>query len=229
VPAAVPRSRFRVLILDDHVLFAESLELALTIEGYAVRRIAVAADGRSPQALITSFHRTPPHVVLLDLDLGPWGDGVPLITPMTKAGINVVVVTASVDRLRWGECLHHGARTVLNKSRPLNDILAVVRRINQDLPVQDLDDRESLIALWRDGTREHRALHERLALLTPREETVLGELMRGHTVREIAASSVVSEATVRTQVRSILAKLEVSSQLSAVGVANEAAWRPRSS
>ena len=49
--------------------------------------------------------------------------------------------------------------------------------------------------------------------------------MEGHTVRDIAHLSVVSEATVRTQVKSILAKLEVSSQLAAVGLANTTGWR----
>ena len=44
--------------------------------------------------------------------------------------------------------------------------------------------------------------------------------MRGRSVREIASIGVVSEATVRTQVKSILAKLEVSSQLAAVGLAH---------
>ncbi len=49
--------------------------------------------------------------------------------------------------------------------------------------------------------------------------------MQGRTVREIANLSVVSEATVRTQVKSILAKLEVSSQLAAVGLAHSIGWR----
>ena len=49
--------------------------------------------------------------------------------------------------------------------------------------------------------------------------------MQGRTVREIANLSVVSEATVRTQVKSILAKLEVSSQLAAVGLAHSVGWR----
>ena len=51
---------------------------------------------------------------------------------------------------------------------------------------------------------------------------------RGHgatgTVRAIAQDSVVSEATVRTQVKSILGKLEVSSQLAAVGLAHRMGW-----
>lgn len=50
--------------------------------------------------------------------------------------------------------------------------------------------------------------------------------MRGAQVREIARESVVSEATVRTQVKAILAKLELSSQLAAVGAAYRVGWRP---
>ena len=69
-------------------------------------------------------------------------------------------------------------------------------------------------------------MHERLSLLTPREGAVLGHLMKGHTVREIAIHSYVSEATVRTQVKSILSKLQVSSQIAAVGLAHRVGWRP---
>jgi two-component system, NarL family, nitrate/nitrite response regulator NarL len=53
---------------------------------------------------------------------------------------------------------------------------------------------------------------------------VLGHLMRGQTVHEIATTSFVSEATVRTQVKAILAKLEVSSQIAAVGLAHQIGW-----
>ena len=48
----------------------------------------------------------------------------------------------------------------------------------------------------------------------------------GHRFGDIARACFVSEATVRTQVRSILTKLEVSSQIAAVGLAYTADWRP---
>ena len=69
-------------------------------------------------------------------------------------------------------------------------------------------------------------MRRKLELLTPREREVLAHLMLGRPVREIAHVSFVSEATVRTQVKSILAKLEVTSQLAAVGVAHRVEWRP---
>jgi DNA-binding NarL/FixJ family response regulator len=227
VTAPAPRRELRVLIIEDHALFAESLELALNLDGYDVRRLPIPEVGAT-QHLLASVVRLHPRIVLLDLDLGRFGDGIRLITPMVRAGANVVVVTASTDRARWGEALRNGARKVLSKSQPLNEILSTVRRINQGFPVLEVEEREALIAHWHEQTKERGALESRLALLTPREEVVLGELMHGHTVSDIAASSVVSAATVRTQVKSILSKLEVSSQLAAVGLANQSSWRPPS-
>jgi DNA-binding NarL/FixJ family response regulator len=220
------RSQLRILIVEDHMLFAESLELVLSVEGYDVRRINVPDNSASPGTLLSSLVRLRPRIVLLDLDLGRFGDGARLIAPLAKAGINVVVVTASADRGRWGEAIRCGARTVLSKAQPLSNILATVRRINEGLPVMTHEEREDLLRTWHQQRSELQELLGKLALLTARESQVLGRLMQGRTVHDIATLSVVSEATVRTQVKSILAKLEVSSQLAAVGLAHQVGWRP---
>jgi DNA-binding NarL/FixJ family response regulator len=220
------RAQLRILIVEDHMLFAESLELVLSVEGYDVRRILVPDNSGSPGTLLSSLVRLRPRIVLLDLDLGRFGDGVRLIAPLAKAGINVVVVTASSDRGRWGEAIRYGARTVLSKAQPLSGILSTVRRINEGLPVMTHEEREELLRTWHQQRSEIQELLTRLSLLTARESQVLGRLMQGRTVHDIAALSVVSEATVRTQVKSILAKLEVSSQLAAVGLAHQVGWHP---
>lgn len=215
----------RVTIVEDHQLLAESLEHALALHGYDVRRASVPHQPGATATFVTTVIRSRPRVVLLDLDLGAFGDGVQLIEPITRAGSHVVVLTGSMEEARWGEALHHGARTVLAKVRPLNDIIATVRRINDGLPATSRAEREQLIAHWQHATAETASQRERLASLTAREAEVLGLLMTGLAVRDIASNSVVSEATVRTQVKSILAKLEVSSQLAAVGLANRVGWR----
>ena len=220
------RAQLRILIVEDHVLFAESLELVLSVEGYDVRRIPVPDHANAPGALLSSIVRLRPRIVLLDLDLGRFGDGVRLIAPLAKIGINVVVVTASSDRARWGEAVRNGARAVLSKGQPLSSILATTRKINEGKPVMTYEERESLLRAWHQQRSELAETMTRLSLLTARESQVLGGLMQGSTVHDIAAHSVVSEATVRTQVKSILAKLEVSSQLAAVGIAHQVDWRP---
>jgi two-component system nitrate/nitrite response regulator NarL len=164
--------------------------------------------------------------VLLDLDLGAFGDGVRLIHPLAASGANVVVVTASSDRSRWGECLSSGARKTMAKTQPLNEILSVVRRIHQGLPVVDAAERERLLLQWDEHRKAVEEQRRRLDSLTTREREVLALLQEGVPVRDIARRNFVSEATVRTQVKSILAKLGVTSQLAAVGLAHNAGWRP---
>ncbi len=224
--AAPPGNRTRVLVIDDHVLFAESLELALTVEGYDVRRWPGPGERPSTGQLLSQVYRWRPKVALLDLDLGALGHGTALINPLARTGTNVVVVTASLDRGQWGECLRYGARKTIAKTRPLGDIVGTVRRLSLGQPVLDPREREMLLRAWhleREQQQEERA---RLASLTLREQEVLGHLVAGHPVREIAQISVVSEATVRSQVKSILAKLDVTSQLAAVGVAHHVGWHP---
>jgi DNA-binding NarL/FixJ family response regulator len=86
-------------------------------------------------------------------------------------------------------------------------------------------ERDELLEEWRRVRRDHDSVRHRLDRLTHREREVLGELVEGHGVHDIASTDVVSEATVRTQVKSILAKLEVSSQLAAVGLAHRVGWQ----
>jgi DNA-binding NarL/FixJ family response regulator len=219
------RAEHRVLIIDDHVLFAESLELALSLEGYDARRLELPAEGGSMATIRSLALRANPRTVLLDLDLGRFGDGANLIGPLARAGINVVVLTASEDLGRWGGCMRLGARKVLPKSGALQQALATVRRLHQGLPVIRREELEELLDAWMRERRTNDDLRRRLDLLTPRERQVLGALIEGRTVRAISEESVVSEATVRTQVKSILGKLEVSSQLAAVGMANQVGWR----
>jgi DNA-binding NarL/FixJ family response regulator len=220
-----PRPSTRVLIIEDHVLFAESLELALSLEGHDVRRLALPEVGGSMSTLKSAALRADARIALLDLDLGRFGDGMTLIAPLTRAGVQVVVVTASSDRGRWGACVHEGARKVVSKVGPLSETLSTVRRLHLGLPVMTSAESAALLDAWRGTRMVDDDMRRRLELLTPREKEILGLLIEGHNVRRIAELGVVSEATVRTQVKSILAKLEVSSQLAAVGLAHHVMWQ----
>ena len=89
---------------------------------------------------------------------------------------------------------------------------------NRRLQVQ----REARAPLRSSG---HAALAP-FAALTPREEQVLAMLIDGVQAADIAERSYVSLATVRSQIRAILTKLGVGSQLSAVSLAIKAGWSP---
>ncbi len=224
----MPRSRCltRVTLVEDHELFAEALDVALTLEGHEVHRVPISDDAMSTGHLFEAILKSRPRVVLLDLHLGASGNGASLVQPLSLAGIAVVVVTGNIDRARWGECLSYGARTVLTKSSPLNAILGTIRMIGEGRSVLDREQRDRLLACFHEERGRVVDSRARLESLTTREREVLDRLINGNQVRDIAQTFFVSEATVRTQVKSILAKLGVSSQLAAVTFALHARWRP---
>ncbi len=228
VMTAAPRSASttRVTLVEDHALLAEALLVSLSMKGFQVQSARPHHEHRA-SALLNTIMSGKPHVVLLDLDLGEAGDGGRLIEPLTRAGYRVVVLTACADRARWGACLASGALTVLTKSVPLQVIVDVILRVAQGLPVLSRLQRSQLIHLWIEQRSHEEDERVRLNRLTPRECHVLGELVQGKRVRQVAQDAFVSEATVRTQVKSILAKLGVSSQLAAVAMARDAGWGSR--
>jgi len=118
-----------------------------------------------------------------------------------------------------------GARKVLAKTSPLSTVVTTVDRLLKGLPVMTREERDVLVDAWTKQREGNEQLWDMFDQLTLRESEVLGLLMQGHAVREVARHSNTAETTVRTQVKSILAKLEVSSQLAAVGLAYQVGWR----
>ena len=224
-PAEEQQAAQRVVIVDDHLLFAQALELALSTAGHTTSRIELSAPAGSAAVLVTRVLRERPRLLLLDLDLGPHGDGHAVIEPATRAGIDVLVVTGTEDPSQRARAVLSGARKVMSKTRPLPDVVATVARLLHGLPVMSADERRHLLEASARHREGHEGLWARFDQLSLRESEVLGQLMQGHAVREIAQHDYTAEGTVRTQVKSILAKLEVSSQLAAVGLAYQVGWR----
>lgn len=213
----------RIAIVEDQLLFAEALDVALTREGLQVVRVP-PEDHQSPSTLLTTVLRLRPTVVLVGVD--HTGTGTRLVNPLTRAGIAVVAMTASADGARWGEALRQGARTVLPLSSTMRDVLTTIRLVAAGRTVLDHDERERLVAQFHREKATLQELRRGLDQLTSREQEVLCRLREGLSVSEIASWACVSESTVRTQVKSILAKLGVSSQLAAVGATYRTQWSP---
>ena len=215
----------RVTIVEDHDLFAEALELAISLQGHRVQRVSAPPHGQSLPTLLQAIRRQQPEVVLLDLDLGAT-DGTQLVAALTEEGVFVIVLSGTEDSARLGHCLALGARAVLRKSADLNSIVSAIRCVTTGQPAMDREERERLLACYTHEYRRNEEIRVALASLSRREAEVLGELMDGIPVPDIARTSFVSEATVRTQVKAIRAKLGVSSQIAAVGAARRARWQP---
>ena len=208
-----------VAILEDHRLLSASLKAALEADGYQVSVPSLTVFGEVADALAAD----PPDVALLDLDLGDFGSGEDLLPVLRDCGTRVIVVSSGPDEAA-GRCLRSGARGWVPKSASFDELLSAISKEAAGENSLGPTERERLIDHSR---RHHQLTREALApfqSLTKREADVLGMLMQGIPVDRIAAESYVTVATVRTQVRAILTKLEVNSQLEAVSKANRAGW-----
>lgn len=213
-------------MVDRHDLFAECLVMALSARGYDCRRVTLPPVGTSLQGVRTQALRQRPDVALVNADLGLLGPETALVHELALEGVAVVVLTDVVDETTWGEHLAAGARVVVPKTETLGAVMSVVRRVSRGEPVLELDERVRLIGLGSDQRTQTRTAMRRLSTLSPQERAVLRSLMAGRSVKDIAEERVVSDGTVRSQVKSILAKLHVNSQLSAVALAHRAGWSP---
>ena len=215
-----------VVVVDDHALFAEALIMALGQVGLAARHLSPRPQAGPRRPVREQILSAQPDLVLLDLDLGASGSAMPMIPTLAERGIPVIVVTGSEDQARWGEALHRGARAVVSKSSSFGHIVNVVRRFGSGVPVMAREERARLVEVYQVRQKADAELRARFAQLTNREEQVLAQLMAGRQVSEIARRRYVSEATVRTQVKAVLAKLQVPSQLTAVSLAHRTRWQP---
>jgi DNA-binding NarL/FixJ family response regulator len=211
-----------VLIVEDHELLAESLALALRREGLEV----TVATGPTAEAVLETGKRLRPAVTLLDLNLGDeLGTGLALVAPLAAGGSRVVMCTGTTDRLELARCVEAGAIGLASKRDAFDGLLEMVRGALAGEQLIAPGERQELLA---ELHRHRLAERDRLApfqALTRREEAVLELLIEGNSAEAIAAKSFVSLATVRSQIRSILQKLNVNTQLAAVALARRHGWR----
>ena len=220
-----PGQRAGVLIVDDHRLLAQSLALALDVAGIP----AQAAPSHDPATVVETVRRNPPAALVLDLRLGEAGTGDSIIAEVVAEGIDVVVLTAEEDPVRLASCLAAGARRIVPKTLDL-EVLVDQLANALEAPLERWTAREQrILADATARTEEQRRRLEPFESLTGREADVLAGLMGGLAATEIAEQSFVSLSTVRSQIRAVLAKLGVHSQLAAVAMAHQSAWTPPNS
>lgn len=210
-------TRGRVLVVDEHDLFATGLQLALADRCWDVE----PNSGPTAVDVLAHARRFEPHCVLLDVRLGDGiGSGIDLIGPLVATGAQVVMLTAERRRPILAECLQAGAAGFIGKAVALDEVDASLGHLFAGDTIIGRSVRAALLdELRRERDREAQA-RKKFERLTPREALVLAALTDGLNADEIARDHVVSLATVRSQIRAVLQKLGVRSQLAAVAVAN---------
>lgn len=200
----------RVAIVDDHLMFAESLARLLSDES----DITVESIASSGQQLIDGLARADPHVAIIDYHL-PDTDGATLARELLRQreNLSVIILTGADDDQLMLEAIQAGCAGFLTKDRAAAEVADAVRAVVGG---------ESLISastLARLLPLIGRSEVQPGADLTERERELLGKMTNGTSNRTIAEEMFLSVNTVRNYTQSILNKLGAHSKLEAVSLA----------
>ncbi|ONH31291.1 DNA-binding response regulator [Pseudofrankia asymbiotica] len=192
--------------------------MILTADGIEV--VAEAADG---VRAVEAVRRTRPDVVLMDIRM-PEMDGLEAarrILAGADASPRVIMLTTfDLDRYVYA-ALAAGASGFLLKDVTPEQLVAAVRLVRAGDALLAPTITRRLVERFAAPGRQAGAIHRDLATLTPRELEVLRLLATGQSNAELAVAFQLSEATVKTHVARILAKLRLRDRAQAVVVAYE--------
>ena len=206
----------RVLIADDDALARAALRTIFD----AHDDLEVVAEAHDGVEAVEQAGRLHPDVVLLDIRM-PNLDGLEAARQILASSSNrarvIMLTTFDLDEYVY-DALKAGASGFLRKDAPPERLLTFVRSVGEADALLDPTITRRLVERYaRPGARAT----GRLADLTARELEVLTEVARGRSNAEIAAGMYLSEATVKTHVSRIFAKLDLRDRVQAVVLAYE--------
>ena len=210
----------RVLVVDDQELVRAGFCVILD----AADGITVVGEAANGAEAVAAAGRLAPDVVLMDIRM-PGMDGLEATRQITAArqgaGPKVVILTTfGLDDYVY-EALRGGASGFLLKDAPRHDLIAAVRAAASGDALLAPSVTRLLIETFARRPPATAPSPSRLASLTARERDILRLVARGRSNSEIAADLVVSEATVKTHVGHLLAKLGLRDRVQAVILAYE--------
>ncbi len=215
------RRSVRVAVASDQRLVAESVSAALgehSFDTVVVKWPDAASTARAGRHRARGTRPTPaPDVGLVLTDLFRMDQVRAARVLVGSLDVPWLVLALAPRGPAWGAMYERGATLVLPSGTGLDAACELLADLAAGwLPDLSRRERKQLVGSWRVFETERAEMTARLKTLSYREEEVLQRLHEGVGVRAIAEQSEVAEGTVRSQVKSILRKLEVSSQMAAV-------------
>jgi two-component system, NarL family, nitrate/nitrite response regulator NarL len=205
------RSKVRILIADDHAVFRYGLKALLESEpGFTV--VGEAVDGSEVLQLVTALK---PTVLMLDLAM-PRLTGLEALRDLssTNGQMRTIMLTAAIEKRQIVEALQLGARGILLKSAAVELVTKCIEKV---LAGEYWVGREGVTSLVNYLQSMKQGLDESaepsLRDFTPREREIISAILTGRMNKEIAATLLISEDTVKRHLSNIFAKAGVSNRL----------------
>jgi two-component system, NarL family, nitrate/nitrite response regulator NarL len=200
--------RVRVIIADDHPMFREGVARAIR-ERPDLELVGEAADGREAVALVEDLQ---PDVALLDVRM-PGLQGMQALEAFKWRGAQVRVIFLSA--FASGEIVHSavaaGAMAFLSKESGRKEICEAIARVARGELMVDPRVEEDLL-----GAIQRHAAVDREPVISEREIEVLRLVAEGCSTSQIAVALHLSPETVKSHLKALFGKLEVSTRTAAV-------------
>ena len=200
----------RIVIADDHAIVRDGLRKLLELQpGLLV--VGEAADG---QEAVQRARQLKPDILLLDLAM-PRLDGLGALRELagTVPGLQIVLLTAAIDRQETVEALRLGARGVVLKEAATQMLYKCIRAVMSGVLWVGHDTLDDLLASLRHPEPTGARAASPAASLTRREIQVVAAIVDGATNKDIGTQFGLSEQTVKNHVSHIFDKLGVSNRL----------------
>lgn len=196
-----------VLLVDDHLVVRSGLKALLGTQP----DITVVAEAASGEEALVIAQQHPADVVMMDLAMGEGMDGIEAIKRLLQASKQqaVLVFTTYDSDADIVRAVDAGAMGYVLKDAAPEEIFAAVRGAAQGKSVMSAPVASKLFQQLRSPDE----------VLTPREAELLSLLIQGLSNRELGKRLFISEATVKTHLAHIYAKLGVETRAAAIAVA----------
>ncbi|MRX51553.1 response regulator [Paracoccus sp. S-4012] len=215
-PRRIPPRVETLLIVDDHPLMCDALALTLKM-AFGLKRTRSARSLAGAVEQIRS--EGAPGAVILDLNLPDSGGAQGIVTlRRLLPDVPITMISAEMDAEKIGAALDAGAQGFVSKSLARDALIDAFERIwaGEIVVPEDYDPRARPAS---DGREE---LMRRCATLTPQQMRILRLICLGKANKEISYELGIAEATVKTHVTAIMAKLDARRRTQAVLLANTA-------
>jgi NarL family two-component system response regulator LiaR len=208
--------KIEVLLIDDHRMFSDALEMLLKGEESLNM---IGAAGNAEDALEMCMERCP-GVVLMDIDL-PGMDGIQATRQVKQIcpEAQVVIITALQQPDLISRAIEAGACGYVPKTHAADELVGVIKRAAEGDMILPSGEIGAILDRLRQSRRVRSEAEEILGQLSSREIQILQALSEAKSTSEVAASLFISPLTVQSHVKSILGKLGVRSKLEAVMMA----------
>lgn len=210
----------RVLLADDQELVRAGFRLILDLEP-DIEVVGEAADGQECLRMVGGVR---PDVVLMDIRM-PRLDGIEATRRIAAAGGPRVLVLTTFDLDQYVfEAMRAGASGFLLKDVPRHQLVTAVRVVAEGDTLLAPAITQRLVQRFLRLPAPSTGVPEQVRALSDREREVFALVARGLSNAEIAAQLVLGEATVKTHVARVLAKLALRDRVQAVILAYESGF-----